>query len=96
MESSHTLVQASRPAPEKPRGRIARHAEEAPPEGLVLGRYRLLERLGAGGFGVFVFQGINQTAIDLVLLGALPIVALGFSCAVLLDALVETINRTVR
>jgi osmoprotectant transport system permease protein len=52
--------------------------------------------IGAGGFGVFVFQGINQTAIDLVLLGALPIVALGFSCAVLLDALVETINRTVR
>jgi len=49
--------------------------------------------IGAGGFGVFVFQGINQTAIDLVLLGALPIVALGFSCAVLLDALVETINR---
>jgi len=35
--------------------------------------------IGAGGFGVFVFQGINQTAIDLVLLGALPIVALGFS-----------------
>ena len=52
--------------------------------------------IGAGGFGVFVFQGINQTAIDLVLLGALPIVALGFSCAVLLDALVETINRTAR
>jgi osmoprotectant transport system permease protein len=52
--------------------------------------------IGAGGFGVFVFQGINQTAIDLVLLGALPIVALGFSCAVLLDALVETINRTLR
>jgi osmoprotectant transport system permease protein len=52
--------------------------------------------IGAGGFGVFVFQGINQTAIDLVLLGALPIVALGFSCAVLLDALVEAINRSAR
>jgi osmoprotectant transport system permease protein len=49
--------------------------------------------IGAGGFGVFVFQGINQTAIDLVLLGALPTVALAFSCAVLLDALVESINR---
>jgi osmoprotectant transport system permease protein len=52
--------------------------------------------IGAGGFGTFVFQGINQTAIDLVLLGALPIVALAFSCAVLLDALVETINRPAR
>src|SRR5665213_41173 len=49
--------------------------------------------IGAGGFGVFVFQGINQTAIDLVLLGALPTMALAFSCAVLLDALVESINR---
>jgi osmoprotectant transport system permease protein len=52
--------------------------------------------IGAGGLGVFVFQGINQTAIDLVLLGALPIVALGFSCAVLLDALVEAIQRSAR
>jgi osmoprotectant transport system permease protein len=52
--------------------------------------------IGAGGFGTFVFQGINQTAIDLVLLGALPIVALAFSCAVLLDALVEAINRPAR
>jgi len=52
--------------------------------------------IGAGGFGTFVFQGINQTAIDLVLLGALPTVALAFSCAVLLDALVEAINRSAR
>jgi osmoprotectant transport system permease protein len=52
--------------------------------------------IGAGGFGVFVFQGINQTAIDLVLLGALPTVALAFSCALLLDALVEAINRPAR
>jgi osmoprotectant transport system permease protein len=52
--------------------------------------------IGAGGFGTFVFQGINQTAIDLVLLGVLPIVALAFSSAVLLDALVEAINRSAR
>jgi osmoprotectant transport system permease protein len=52
--------------------------------------------IGAGGFGTFVFQGISQTAMDLVLLGALPIVTLAFSCAVLLDALVETINRPAR
>jgi len=39
--------------------------------------------------GVFVFQGINQTAIDLVLLGAPADRRVGFSCAVLLDALVE-------
>ena len=32
--------------------------------------------VGGGGLGVFVFQGISQTAPDLVLLGALPTVAL--------------------
>jgi osmoprotectant transport system permease protein len=42
--------------------------------------------IGGGGFGVFVFQGIGQTAIDLVLLGALPTVVLAFSAAVVLDA----------
>ena len=49
--------------------------------------------IGAGGLGAFVFQGIGQTAIDLVLLGAIPTVALAFSAAVLLDALVEAMNR---
>ena len=45
--------------------------------------------IGGGGFGVFVFQGIQQTALDLVLLGAVPTVALAFAAAVVLDALVE-------
>lgn len=45
--------------------------------------------IGGGGFGVFVFQGIGQTASDLVLLGALPTVALAVSAAIVLDALVE-------
>jgi osmoprotectant transport system permease protein len=49
--------------------------------------------IGGGGLGTFVFQGIGQTAIDLVLLGAIPIVALAFSAAVLLDALVEVMDR---
>ncbi|YBV95934.1 ABC transporter permease [Phyllobacteriaceae bacterium JZ32] len=45
--------------------------------------------IGGGGFGVFVFQGIGQTAMDLVLLGAVPTVALAFAAAVILDALTE-------
>ncbi|HTN60760.1 MAG TPA: ABC transporter permease [Devosia sp.] len=45
--------------------------------------------IGGGGFGVFVFQGIGQTAMDLVLLGAVPTVALAFAAAVVLDAVVE-------
>ena len=47
--------------------------------------------IGGGGFGVFVFQGVGQTAMDLVLLGAVPTVALAFAAAILLDAVVETI-----
>lgn len=49
--------------------------------------------IGAGGFGAFVFQGIGQTAIDLVLLGAIPVVVLAFSASVVLDALVDVMNR---
>jgi osmoprotectant transport system permease protein len=45
--------------------------------------------IGAGGFGVFVFQGIGQTAMDLVLLGAVPTVALAFAVAVTLDAAID-------
>lgn len=48
--------------------------------------------IGGGGFGVFVFQGIGQTAMDLVLLGALPTVGLAFASAVILDALVEIVS----
>lgn len=45
--------------------------------------------IGGGGFGVFVFQGIGQMAMDLVLLGALPTVMLAFASAIVLDVLIE-------
>ena len=48
--------------------------------------------IGGGGFGVFVFQGIGQTAMDLVLLGAVPTVALAFASAVILDAFVAMVS----
>ena len=46
--------------------------------------------IGGGGFGVFVFQGIGQTAMDLVLLGTIPTVVMGFAAAILLDALIDS------
>lgn len=52
--------------------------------------------IGGGGFGVFVFQGIGQTAMDLVLLGAVPTVALAFGSAVVLDALIQMSSRVPR
>ncbi|MBK3745723.1 ABC transporter permease subunit, partial [Paraburkholderia aspalathi] len=48
--------------------------------------------IGGGGFGVFVFQGIGQMAMDLVLLGALPTVMLAFAAAVVLDAGIELVS----
>ncbi|TIS47646.1 ABC transporter permease [Mesorhizobium sp.] len=52
--------------------------------------------IGGGGFGVFVFQGIGQTAMDLVLLGAVPTVALAFAAAIILDAVIEMTSTTRR
>jgi osmoprotectant transport system permease protein len=57
-----------------------------------IGMVTIAALIGGGGLGTFVFQGIGQTAIDLVLLGAIPIVALAFSAAVLLDALIELMD----
>ena len=48
--------------------------------------------IGGGGFGVFVFQGVAQTAMDLVLLGAVPTVALAFAAGIVLDAVVELVS----
>jgi osmoprotectant transport system permease protein len=48
--------------------------------------------IGGGGFGVFIFQGLGQTAMDLVLLGAVPTVIFAFSSAVILDAVVDSIR----
>ena len=52
--------------------------------------------IGGGGLGVFVFQGIGQTAMPLVLLGAMPTVALAFASAIVLDALVQITDRRGR
>lgn len=49
--------------------------------------------IGGGGFGTFVFQGLNQTAMDLVLLGALPTVALALLAGIALDLLVQGARR---
>lgn len=50
--------------------------------------------IGGGGFGTFVFQGLNQTATDLILLGALPTVALALIAAIVMDILVELASPT--
>ena len=44
--------------------------------------------IGAGGFGAIMFQGLLSSALDLVLLGVLPVVAL----AVAVDALFQSLS----
>ena len=41
--------------------------------------------IGAGGFGVFIFQGLGQAATDLILLGAIPTIII----AVLADSIMN-------
>ncbi|CAM3295815.1 ABC transporter permease [Halomonas lysinitropha] len=48
--------------------------------------------IGAGGLGTFIFQGLGQAAMDLVLLGALPILLL----ALLVDALLGALTDILR
>jgi len=58
-----------------------------------LGLATIAALIGGGGLGTFVFQGVGQTAMDLVLLGAIPTVALSFAAAVILDAVIELTGR---
>ncbi|MGO4571954.1 ABC transporter permease [Microvirga sp. 2TAF3] len=59
-----------------------------------LGLATVAALIGGGGFGTFIFQGVGQTAMDLVLLGAIPTVALAFAAAVILDAVIDLTKRT--
>lgn len=52
--------------------------------------------IGAGGFGTFIFQGIGQTATDLILLGVLPTVALAFLVSALLDIAILALSERYR
>ena len=45
----------------------------------VIGLAVVVALIGAGGFGALVFQGLASSALDLVLLGVLPVVALAIA-----------------
>ena len=49
--------------------------------------------VGAGGLGTFIFQGLGQAAMNLVMLGALPIVIMAMLLDVLLKALSGALSR---
>ncbi len=60
-----------------------------------IGLVTIAALIGGGGFGIFIFQGIGQTAMDLVMLGAVPTVFFAFSSAVILDAVIDSIRGSV-
>lgn len=49
--------------------------------------------IGAGGLGTFIFQGLGQAAMDLVLLGALPIIVIAMLVDGLFSTLTARLNR---
>jgi osmoprotectant transport system permease protein len=58
----------------------------------VIGLAVVAALIGAGGFGALVFQGLTSSALDLVLLGVLPVVAL----AMLADAALALLSTALR
>jgi osmoprotectant transport system permease protein len=57
----------------------------------VIGLAVVAALIGAGGFGALVFQGLASSALDLVLLGVLPVVAL----AMLADAMFSLLSAAL-
>ncbi|WP_136246764.1 ABC transporter permease [Halomonas borealis] len=49
--------------------------------------------IGAGGLGTFIFQGLGQAAMDMVLLGALPILVMALVADALLGALSDRLRQ---
>lgn len=56
-----------------------------------VGNAALAALIGAGGLGVFIFQGLGQYAMDLVLAGTLPLVAL----ALIVDGAFAFLSRAL-
>ncbi|MGF1703017.1 ABC transporter permease [Photobacterium makurazakiensis] len=48
--------------------------------------------IGGGGFGTYIFQGLGQTATDLVILGAIPTLFLSFLSAILIDTVIAILK----
>jgi osmoprotectant transport system permease protein len=59
----------------------------------VIGLAVVAALVGAGGFGALVFQGLSSSALDLVLLGVLPVLALAMAADAALGVLAVAVQR---
>lgn len=57
-----------------------------------IGNTAVAALIGAGGLGVFIFQGLGQAAADLILLGALPTVLLALAADALMRMLIAVLS----
>ncbi|UCB44398.1 MAG: ABC transporter permease [Spirochaetota bacterium] len=57
-----------------------------------IGNTTVAALIGAGGFGVFVFQGLGQAVPDLILLGALPVIALAIAIDKIFELLISMVT----
>jgi osmoprotectant transport system permease protein len=62
----------------------------------VIGLAVVAALIGAGGFGALVFQGLSSSALDLVLLGVLPVLALAMAADAALGLLSAAVQRRPR
>ena len=62
----------------------------------VIGLAVVAALIGAGGFGALVFQGLSSSALDLVLLGVLPVLALAMLADAALALLSAAVQRRAR
>jgi osmoprotectant transport system permease protein len=51
--------------------------------------------IGAGGLGTFIFQGIGQYALDLVLVGAIPVILLALLANFIFEMLLGIARRNL-
>lgn len=51
--------------------------------------------IGGGGFGTYIFKGLNQTATELVMLGAIPTLYLALFAAILMDSIIGFSKRKI-
>jgi osmoprotectant transport system permease protein len=62
----------------------------------VIGLAVVAALIGAGGFGALVFQGLSSSALDLVLLGVLPVLALAMAADAALGLLGAATQKRAR
>ena len=60
---------------------------------LLMGVAAIASQIGAGGLGVYIFKGLQSSAADLILLGAIPAVLLAVAINALLRGLEDLLSR---